>query len=232
MHPNCRSTTIAYFGDVSGKRIARDDMGNNYYVPADMNYRDWRASLTDEQNRQMDLNLKMSRNELADREQYQKYKEILGKNAPKSFADFQEIKYNSDNWNLLKLDYQRQNRLVNNPGLALPSADRATAADAKFDRYLFNPDNQEGYAKGRAFTSRLGYDISNWGLLQVEVLDAAGRYPVSYKKTSIHGIAYEQKAILHGIRGFPANVIIGWLVNDDGTKMTTLYIKEPDKSDN
>lgn len=40
MHPNCRSTTVAYFGeDLSKKsRLARDPDGNNYYVSGDTTY--------------------------------------------------------------------------------------------------------------------------------------------------------------------------------------------------
>ena len=45
-HPNCRTTTIPYFDDweevgVKPERVARDEEGNNYYVPADMTYKEW-----------------------------------------------------------------------------------------------------------------------------------------------------------------------------------------------
>ena len=46
-----------------------------------------------------DVLLKKIRNQESDYEQYEKYKAVLGENAPKSFADFQELKYNSgDGW--------------------------------------------------------------------------------------------------------------------------------------
>ncbi|MNW43788.1 NAD(+)--arginine ADP-ribosyltransferase EFV [compost metagenome] len=42
LHSNCRSTTVAYFGDEEpSERIARDDEGNYYYVPDNMNYEEW-----------------------------------------------------------------------------------------------------------------------------------------------------------------------------------------------
>ena len=48
-HPNCRTTTIAYFDedefDVIGERIARDETGTNYYVPANITYKQWREGL-------------------------------------------------------------------------------------------------------------------------------------------------------------------------------------------
>lgn len=42
MHPNCRSTTIAYFDEgMPDIRIAKDKDGNRIRVPADMTYKDW-----------------------------------------------------------------------------------------------------------------------------------------------------------------------------------------------
>lgn len=42
LHSNCRSTTVPYFyDDVDSERIARDNEGKVYYVPANMSYQDW-----------------------------------------------------------------------------------------------------------------------------------------------------------------------------------------------
>lgn len=43
MHPNCRSTTIPYFGEDTpdSLRTARDAKGDIYYVPSTMNYKEW-----------------------------------------------------------------------------------------------------------------------------------------------------------------------------------------------
>ncbi len=49
-----------------------------------------------------------------DIEEYNKFKDILGKEAPKTFKDFQELKYNNSNeWNLIK-DYvkSRENNMI------------------------------------------------------------------------------------------------------------------------
>ena len=43
-HPWCRTTSMPYFDDEFTKgemRAARDEYGKTYYVPADMNYREW-----------------------------------------------------------------------------------------------------------------------------------------------------------------------------------------------
>lgn len=53
LHPRCRSTTVAYFGDEEpGERIARDAEGNVYYVPDNMNYAEWRKKYAPEKTKE------------------------------------------------------------------------------------------------------------------------------------------------------------------------------------
>ena len=127
---------------------------------------------------------------------------------------------------LLRIDQSRQERLIKNPGLALPNAISASAAAEKFTKYLFNPENTRGYAKGVAFTSRLGYDIDSWQELQNEILRRARLFPVKNIGDQGHGVQYEQKMILYGRTGRPTNVIVGWILENDRPRMTTAYVKE------
>lgn len=51
MHPNCRSTTVCYFPFEKEKkkqsiRLAKDDSGKYYEVPADMTYRQWQKQIS------------------------------------------------------------------------------------------------------------------------------------------------------------------------------------------
>jgi hypothetical protein len=139
------------------------------------------------------------------------------------------MKYNDvEKWNYMKLDYKRQNKLVNNPSLALPNAKKATADDRKFTKYLFNPETPEGWAKGKNFTRRLGYDKNNYAELKDKILENAVKYPSSYRGTDKYGNSYEQKIVLYGNKGTPANVIVGWKEQDGKTWMTSTYIKEVD----
>lgn len=41
LHPFCRSTTVPYFGEKEGTRVARGEDGKTYPVPADMTYEQW-----------------------------------------------------------------------------------------------------------------------------------------------------------------------------------------------
>ena len=116
--------------------------------------------------------------------------------------------------------------MKNKPELVLPGAEKAKAADAKFTGYLFNPNNVDGYAKGQAFTSRLGYDKNNWKDLQKQILQKAPTYPAKKKGDAGYGEKYEQKIVVYGNKWKPANVIVGWISDKKGTRMTSAYVKE------
>jgi len=118
LHPYCRSTTRAYFRNMERlQRRARDpETGKTYTVPGDMKYQEWYDKfVVDKYGKdKTEVFEKMIKNKASDRKQYSKYKEILGKDAPKSFTDFREMKYNDSNeWNLVK-DYvkSRSNNMI------------------------------------------------------------------------------------------------------------------------
>ena len=46
-HPNCRGTTCPHIDDKDGERIARNAEGKVYHVPANMNYKTWKATFVD-----------------------------------------------------------------------------------------------------------------------------------------------------------------------------------------
>lgn len=110
-HVNCRCTTVPYLAEadgLSGTRAARDPVtGKTVRVKAE-SYEAWRAGLKKRIGAdKLAAAEKMSKNEAADFDQYQKYKAIFGKDAPKSFASFQELKYNNiEKWNELKASKQ------------------------------------------------------------------------------------------------------------------------------
>lgn len=105
-HPWCRTTTAPYFEDdfgEIGERTARDvETGKTYNIPADMTFEEWKKqqdALYGEGT--VDKERKKFYNESADRKQYKSYKDMLGKNAPSKFEEFQELKY-GDDWNAFK----------------------------------------------------------------------------------------------------------------------------------
>lgn len=112
MHPNCRSTTRAYLGPDTLKNIQRrarnPKTGKTYLIPADMNYEQWYQKYVidkygKDQAKAMEKKIK---NKASDKKQHEKYKEIIGKDTPKSFDKFQELKYNnSEEWNIKQREY-------------------------------------------------------------------------------------------------------------------------------
>lgn len=98
LHPNDRCTTTPALDDAvlaEMKRRARDPKtGKTYLVPANMSYTEWDA----EQDKlygagTVDAARKMRYNTSADKKQFERYKALLGDEVPKTFADFQKLKY-------------------------------------------------------------------------------------------------------------------------------------------
>lgn len=96
-HPWCRGCTAPYFEDMKGisTRFARDiKTGKAYEVPNDMTFAEWKKRQDEKYGEgTVDTVRKMSYNNSADKSQYDKYKQVLGKDAPKKFDDFRNIKY-------------------------------------------------------------------------------------------------------------------------------------------
>nr|DAL93868.1 MAG TPA: minor capsid protein [Caudoviricetes sp.] len=110
MHPWCRSTTICDIGDEElsqMKRRARDPVsGKTNTVPANMTYEEWYGKNV-KGKPEAEFNEKMIRNRSADRRQYERYKEILGEEAPKTLDSFQKVKYaDTDEYGILKAQYK------------------------------------------------------------------------------------------------------------------------------
>lgn len=140
-----------------------------------------------------------------------------------------EHKLGKDDLKLYELDVTRRQRLTDHPELALPGVQEAVLEEVKFTGYLFNPNNPHGWAKGVAITSRLGYDISDWEGFAEEIRSRAALFPATAKGDRGHGPAYEQRLILFGKRGRPANVIVAWLIEGEKPRMTSVYLKEVGK---
>lgn len=231
MHPWCRSTTVPIVDRkyLEGKqRAARDPVtGKTIYVPRDMTYDEWYAKYVKGKS-EAELAEKKIKNQTSDRKQYDRYREVLGEDAPKTFAKFQEMKYNNvDKWKFTQLDYKRRNELVNHPEKKLPNADNVVLPEPKFTKYLFGGKHPEGLAKGQAISSRLGYNIDNWQEFRNAIKACTDKYPATAKEQTQHGMRYEQKIILQGLNGKPANIVVGWIHRLSGeVSMTSAYIKE------
>ncbi len=105
MHCRCRSTTVPLFKDIAqtGERIARGSDGKSYYVPESMTYHEWYEKYVKSNSEELAAEKKHN-NRHNDKKQYENYKKVLGKESPKTFNNFQELKYgNPKKWEELKL---------------------------------------------------------------------------------------------------------------------------------
>lgn len=231
MHPWCRSTTISVVDRSLIDKMQRSAIdpatGKRIKVPRSMTYQQWYDKYV-KGRPAVELEEKKIRNHSSDRLQYRRYKIILGEDIPETLDDFQNMKYNdTEKWKYTKLDYKRQNELADHPERKLPNAENAIVPDAKFTKYIFDGAHPEGLVKGRAFSSRLGYDINNWQELQNEIRHRALKYPATFKDNNGYGDRYEQKIVIYGKNGAPANVVVGWMHKPDGSvSMSSAYIKE------
>ena len=115
-HPWCRCCTAPYFADMEGlgERYARDiETGKAYKVPGNTIYEQWKQMQDAKYGAgSVDKARKMQYNVSADKEQYDRYKKVLGDLVPNSFEEFQTLKYSPDglqSWEELKHKY----RIVN-----------------------------------------------------------------------------------------------------------------------
>ena len=97
---NCRCTLIA---DVEGVDVSDAKRRDRYGVLPNMTYAQWEntkrgeGALAAEKYEKKELE-----REARDIKQYLEYKTVLGKTAPKSFANFLDLKYNSGEWEYTK----------------------------------------------------------------------------------------------------------------------------------
>ena len=238
MHPHCRCTTVPAL-EKGGKRYARDiETGKGYEVESGQTFKDWRKQQLDKYG-QTAIKDKLQAERLEKdrvrrtKEQFIAYRQVLGpQNMPKTFAGFYDLKYNDVNkFGMIQLDFKRQSRLQKNPQLTLPNVDNIIISEKKFTHYLFNPDRPKGFAKGKNITHLLGYDLNNYREMIEEISNRAPKYPTKAKTKDEHGHRYEQKMVMYGIKNNPVNVIVAWNVTEEGTHLTSAYIKEVSDED-
>lgn len=173
LHPYCRSTTIAYMGEEwynNLKRRARDpETGKTYTVPGNMNYNEWyKKNVVNKYGEQKAESFeKMIKNKASDKKQLERYKEVLGKESPKTFKDFQELKYNnSEEYNNLKDLYKEVHWQVKAQENIVTGSEHKVPFNAEpnsvFDNYKDGKLESRRYY-GKTGKPRLDIDLTDHG---------------------------------------------------------------------
>lgn len=217
IHPNCRHVLI-----VTVEALWTDEEREKYLADAKKPIRgDTRSA---EEVDRYNATQAEKRERWQDRRQWEKYKAALGDDAPQTFSGFRAVKRaNADKWRLMQVDYKRRSRLAKNAGVALPNAENSVAAEDKFLKYFYNPANKDGFTKGLAFNSRLGYNVDNWEAFRADLLSRSRNNPAALGRKTEHGIKYEQKMVVYGLKGAPMDVMVIWIVKDKNPLLVTAY---------
>lgn len=122
---NCRCTQIAKVKGVDmsdAKRRAVDPVTGESEVVSNMTYQEWYEMKEKQHGKaEMETARKKAERESSDRKQFEEYRAALGKNAPKTFADFQDLKYNNtEKWAALKTEKRQTDFVENAPCVTTP----------------------------------------------------------------------------------------------------------------
>lgn len=148
MHPFCRSTTVAVISEELLKdmtRRARDPVtGETLTLPTNMTYQEWYDKYV-KGRPEAELAEKQIKNRSADRKQWKKYRDILGKEVPDSLDKFQEMKYNeTEKWNDVHTKYLNKKLQKKIQSEDYPK----TIEEGKQGKHLKSHNN---YIKGRSY---------------------------------------------------------------------------------
>ncbi|MDY3751679.1 phage minor capsid protein, partial [Christensenella minuta] len=232
-HPHCRHILTQYIEEMQSDEDIQN-MRKYSNRAFDIGGKGWTKEQIAQANKSL-ANYRAGRDRktklYTDRKQWQNYRAVLGDDAPKSFSGFRRMKQaGSDKWQYTQLDYRRRKKLIDNPELALPNVEAATATGDKFTKYLFSGSNENGLAKGRTFESRLGYNINNWKDLRQEILSRASKYPAAVNGQTLQGYKkYVQNMIVYGEKDKPANVKVVWANEENTERLITAFIEEVQK---
>lgn len=234
MHPNCRSKTRAYMGEEiekTLKRRARNPITGKNEIIDNMSYEEWYNKQVANHGKQaVDNTYKMVKNKAADRQQYEKYKGVIGsKNLPETLEKWQDLKYNNPSeYKLTKYHYKLRNEVKHNPENVIKSI---SVAPEKYTNYLFDGNNENGLIKGRLITDILGYDKTNYIEFDKLLKDNISNFPKRYRDTTKYGDRYEVNMVLRGKKGKQAKVTVGVLNDGNVDKLTSVYIEKVTRGD-
>lgn len=204
MHPHCRSTTMPDMTDEQLRKVsraARDPVtGKGITVPGDMKYRDWYKKFV-EGHPQAQAREKAVKNKAADREQFRRYRAVLGENVPKTLEEFQRMKYtDGEKWAVLRQDIKTElgRREIVSALAKGPSSDDFGAVVRKNHHGLraYSP------AEMKAALARSGFDVKplSRGNFKGVPFEQGGGYKTNYggngifqyhpESRSHHGGAY------------------------------------------
>lgn len=197
-HNRCRGTKCPYINDEFGtniKRAARDpETGKTVYVD-DMSYTEWKDKFVKENGQDTwDYYEKSTKNKSADKEQYEKYKAVLGKNVPKTLEEFQELKYtDGETWASKNREYATINKIQNKETYSEQYRDKLISAyyDFKNEGYEFTDHSLNRFLGQKSGKNKVHFD-------KVKLLDVL-KHNINYIEGDRTVKFYEGIAVIQNI---------------------------------
>ena len=156
IHPNCAHVLEPYIPALADNPEGDMDFSNRPFELSDKD-----KSMIEQYNKQQAQKAQLRR----DRQQYEKYKSILGDDVPNSFANFRQMKYNNtDKWDELKSNYRKikaYNKIIQNePAITLDLQDIAKATDTELVGLDYRLKSKESYLRKVNFDSNFSKDYN------------------------------------------------------------------------
>ncbi|HXG64376.1 MAG TPA: hypothetical protein VNO70_04665 [Blastocatellia bacterium] len=110
---------------------------------------------------------------------------------------------------------------------ALPNYQNAVIPSEKLEKYALSPDHPVGKHKAVVFKSALGFDQSNWQLLEKSILDELPYHDAGSGETGPWGIKYNVVLPITGPNGRTAEVLTVWIIRPgtDYPSLVTTYVQ-------
>ncbi len=118
---------------------------------------------------------------------------------------------------------------------ALPNYQRAVIPSAKLEKYALNPKHvsrawgkSSGKDKALVFQSALGFNQSNWELLQQRILEVLPYHEAVLGEEDEYGKRYTVSSPITGPNLNTANVLTGWIIKPetDYPSLTTALVEK------
>jgi hypothetical protein len=111
---------------------------------------------------------------------------------------------------------------------ALPGYEKAIIPRNKLEGYALNTTHSEGQHKARVFKSALGFDISNWQLLEECIINELPYHEAVPGIDDVYGRRYKVVLPITGPNGNTVNVLTAWIIRqgEDYPSLSTLYVTE------
>ncbi len=107
----------------------------------------------------------------------------------------------------------------------LPGHEFAWIPEGKLERYVLNPESEEGHGKAHYFSTELGIEQEDWVYLHDQILERVPESEAFIHEETRWGQTWEVPMFMVGLNGCARFVTTGWISHpwERGPKFLTAY---------